>query len=59
MLRSDSTKLSATLLHCIQVLESDPSNVKALYRRAQAYLGLQDFVEAQVDIKAALQVRPL
>jgi hypothetical protein len=43
-------------LHGTQVLDSNPSDVKALYRRAQAHLGAQDFVEAHVDIKAALQV---
>ena len=32
--------------------------MKALYRRAQAYLASQDFVEAEVDIKAALNVSP-
>ncbi len=42
--------------HAVQVLGSNPSDVKALYRRAQAHLGQQDFVEAHVDIKAALQV---
>lgn len=31
--------------------------MKALYRRAQAHLSLQDYVEAEVDIRAALQVR--
>jgi Tetratricopeptide repeat len=31
--------------------------VKALYRRAQAYLGTGDFSEAERDIKKALQVR--
>ncbi|CAL8470896.1 g10438 [Coccomyxa elongata] len=41
-----------------KVLGSNPSDVKALYRRAQAHLGQQDFVEAHVDIKAALQVEP-
>lgn len=40
----------------MQVLNSNPSDVKALYRRAQAHLGQHDFVEAHVDIKAALQV---
>ncbi len=53
------SSLSSDLLCAMQVLVSNPSNVKALYRRAQAHLGAQDFVEALVDIKAALQVRVL
>ena len=32
--------------------------MKGLYRRAQAHLAQQDFVEAEMDIKAALQVHP-
>eukprot|EP00884_Botryococcus_braunii_P020782 jgi/Botrbrau1/7388/Bobra.0316s0031.2 len=43
---------------CNKVLEKDSQNVKALYRRAQAYLGRQDFVEAEQDIKAALTLDP-
>ena len=39
-----------------QVLAADPGCVKGLYRRAQAHLGQQDFVEAEMDIRAALQV---
>lgn len=42
----------------LQVLEKDSQNVKALYRRAQAYLARQDLVEAEQDIKAALVVDP-
>ena len=32
--------------------------MKALFRRAQAHLAQQDFVEAELDIRAALLVRP-
>jgi FK506-binding protein 4/5 len=42
----------------LQVLEKDGQNIKALYRRAQAYLKRQDFVEAEQDIKAALALNP-
>lgn len=36
----------------------DSSNVKALYRRAQAWMATADFVEAELDIRAGLaQVR--
>ena len=40
----------------LQVLQADSSNVKALFRRAQAHLAQQDFVEAELDIRAALLV---
>lgn len=43
---------------CTKVLESDSQNVKALYRRAQAYIQLVDFDLAEVDIKKALEVDP-
>jgi len=39
------------------VLEKSSGQPKALYRRAQAHMGAGDYVEAEVDIKAALQVR--
>ena len=35
----------------VQVLESDASNSKALYRRAQAYLASQEYVEAEQVIR--------
>ncbi|KAK9830144.1 hypothetical protein WJX72_009971 [[Myrmecia] bisecta] len=50
--------LKEALKACNKVLESDSSNVKALYRRAQAYLGSQDHIEAECDIKRALEVDP-
>ena len=37
-----------------KVLEKDGLNAKALYRRAQARLALQDFVEAERDARVAL-----
>ena len=40
----------------LQVLEAEPGNVKALYRRAQGHLAQQDYVEAELDIRAALLV---
>ena len=42
----------------MQVLENDATNVKALYRRAQAWMGSQDYLEAEQDIKAALEREP-
>lgn len=41
-----------------QVLELDSSNVKALYRRAQAYIQLADLDLAEFDIKKALEIDP-
>ena len=52
---SDSGSKRGMLL--LQVLEAEPGNVKALYRRAQGHLAEQDFVEAELDIRAALLVR--
>ena len=43
---------------CDKVLDKDGLNVKALYRRAQARLGTQDFVEAERDIRTALGQDP-
>lgn len=37
-----------------KVLERDGGNLKALYRRAQAYLATGDFLEAEQDIRKAL-----
>ncbi|XWS09254.1 hypothetical protein CRYUN_Cryun40dG0070200 [Craigia yunnanensis] len=43
---------------CTKVLELDNRNVKALYRRAQAYIQLVDLDLAEVDIKRALEIKP-
>ncbi|KAL5232564.1 hypothetical protein ABZP36_031340 [Zizania latifolia] len=43
---------------CTKVLELDSQNVKALYRRAQAYIQLADLELAEVDIKKALDIDP-
>ncbi|KAM0071201.1 putative peptidylprolyl isomerase [Helianthus debilis subsp. tardiflorus] len=43
---------------CTKVLESDSGNVKALYRRAQAYIHLADLDLAELDIKKALEIDP-
>lgn len=42
----------------LQVLELDGRNVKGLYRRAQAYIGLVDFDLAEFDVKKALEIDP-
>lgn len=43
---------------CTKVLEMDSRNVKALYRRAQAYIHLADLDSAEFDIKKALEIEP-
>ncbi|XP_050292660.1 peptidyl-prolyl cis-trans isomerase FKBP62-like [Quercus robur] len=43
---------------CTKVLEVDSKNVKALYRRAQAYIQLVDLELAEQDIKKALEIDP-
>ena len=42
----------------VQVLELESNNVKALYRRAQAYIQLADLDLAEFDIKKALEIDP-
>ncbi|GAV56604.1 FKBP_C domain-containing protein/TPR_1 domain-containing protein/TPR_11 domain-containing protein [Cephalotus follicularis] len=43
---------------CSKVLDIEFCNVKALYRRAQAYMETADLVLAGLDIKKALEVDP-
>lgn len=43
---------------CTKVLELESSNVKALYRRAQAYMNMADMDLAEYDIKKALELDP-
>ncbi|KAE8022907.1 hypothetical protein FH972_008668 [Carpinus fangiana] len=43
---------------CTKVLKHDSRNVKALYRRAQAYVQLVDLDLAELDIKKALEIDP-
>uniref|UniRef100_A0ACD5ZG38 Uncharacterized protein n=1 Tax=Avena sativa TaxID=4498 RepID=A0ACD5ZG38_AVESA len=43
---------------CTEVLEIDSTNVKALYRRAQAYTHLVELDLAELDIKNALEIDP-
>ncbi|PIA25735.1 hypothetical protein AQUCO_10800020v1 [Aquilegia coerulea] len=43
---------------CTKVLEIEAQNVKALYRRAQAYIQLVDLDLAELDIKKALEIDP-
>ena len=41
-----------------QVLDFEFYNVKALYRRAQAYIEIGDYLLADADIKKALEADP-
>ena len=41
-----------------QVLELESTNIKALYRRVQAYMELLDLDYAETDIKKALDLEP-
>lgn len=43
---------------CTKVLEFESQNVKALYRRAQAYIQTADLELAELDIKKALEIDP-
>ncbi|KAL5562177.1 hypothetical protein UlMin_031924 [Ulmus minor] len=43
---------------CTKVLEAQSNNVKALYRRAQAYIQLADLDLAEFDVKKALEIDP-
>ncbi|KAK3405356.1 hypothetical protein EUGRSUZ_K01672 [Eucalyptus grandis] len=43
---------------CTKALDLDPCNIKALYRRSQAYLKSCDFDEAEGDINKALILQP-
>ncbi|WOK94503.1 70 kDa peptidyl-prolyl isomerase-like [Canna indica] len=47
-----------TVKLCTKVLEIEGRNVKALYRRAQAYIQLADLDLAELDIKKALEIDP-
>lgn len=50
--------LKEAVKNCSAVLDVDPSNVKALFRRAQAHMGCQDYVEAEMDVKRGLAAEP-
>lgn len=44
---------------CSKVLDYEFYNVKALYRRAQAYMETADLVSAELDIRKALDIDPV
>lgn len=43
---------------CTKVLDIDDKNIKALYRRAHAYINLVELKLAKTDIKKALEIDP-
>jgi len=46
------------LTSCKKVLDKDPTNGKALFRRGTAHSALKNYDEAQADLKAALEITP-
>ena len=46
------------IAYASQVLSKNPQYVKALYRRARAYRGLDEYANALQDLKAAISLRP-
>ncbi|XP_053316195.1 peptidyl-prolyl cis-trans isomerase D [Spea bombifrons] len=48
----------AAIESCHEALEIDPSNTKALYRRAQGWQGLKDYEQALEDLKKAHNLAP-
>ncbi|XP_036709183.1 peptidyl-prolyl cis-trans isomerase D isoform X1 [Balaenoptera musculus] len=43
---------------CLEALEIDPANTKALYRRAQGWQGLKEYDQALADLKKAQEIAP-
>ncbi|KAK4434339.1 peptidyl-prolyl isomerase [Sesamum alatum] len=46
------------IILCSKILDVESCNVKALYRRAQAYMGVSELYSAEMDIKKALEADP-
>ena len=53
-----SGALEQTILNCGKALEISPANVKALFRRGQAYIGVREYEKAIQDLKTALTFDP-
>ncbi|XP_057582452.1 peptidyl-prolyl cis-trans isomerase D [Hippopotamus amphibius kiboko] len=43
---------------CLEALEIDPANTKALHRRAQGWQGLKEYDQALADLKKAQEIAP-
>lgn len=50
--------LHTFLSHTLQVLQVQPDNAKALFRRGRACIHLNKVVEAKSDLKRALEINP-
>ncbi|XP_015522493.1 AH receptor-interacting protein [Neodiprion pinetum] len=48
----------AVIEHCTTVLKSEPDNVKALYRRGKAHIGVWNEKEAKEDLERAAELNP-
>ncbi|XP_039292783.1 AH receptor-interacting protein [Nilaparvata lugens] len=48
----------AVIEHCTTVLEADPTNVKALFRRGRAHIGAWNKEEARADLSQAKKLDP-
>ena len=46
------------VVHCTQVLNVEPDNAKALYRRGVCYTALSEFDDAKADLRRAAEVSP-
>lgn len=44
--------------HCTTVLETEPNNVKALFRRAKAHVGAWNCKEAEEDFRKVMKLDP-
>jgi FK506-binding protein 4/5 len=51
-------KYDQVVQHCTIGLQTDPNNVKGLFRRGQAYMKLNQYDEAKADYNRALQLDP-
>ena len=52
------SELHVAVSACNEALKLDARNVKALYRRAQAYAALVRWDEADEDLRFALEIEP-
>lgn len=55
-LKFQQSHLSAK--NCTKVLQLEPENVKALYRRGQALANMSDFEQARLDLMKAKELEP-